>query len=202
MIKCASQISNNGKPCRKWSRNLSGWLRPELWIRFPPSHFVTFSGCAKLFNLTQTLKRFCDVSTFYKIYRQKKKIVSAKRPTILWYYFKDILPVTQKSEAVRAGNYRDCFVNQAHPWLLLVNSHTHPWNSWKRTLLVWLCWSAYCNYVAFNCALLTPSDRGWAATRDWDESLVCGFEAGRNSLFCYKDPFFHHSAWPWSQREK
>lgn len=68
------------------------------------------------------------------------------------------LTLTQNTEAVRPGNYRDCFVNQAHPWLLLVNSHTHHWNSWKRTLLVWLCWTAYCNYVAFNCALLTPSD--------------------------------------------
>lgn len=64
----------------------------------------------------------------------------------------------QKMEAVRAGNYRDRSVNQAHPRLLLVNSHTHSWNSCKRTLLVWLCWSAYCNYVAFNCALLTLSD--------------------------------------------
>lgn len=81
----------------------------------------------------------------------------------IWWHTASHAPLTltQNPEAVRAGNYRDCFVNQAHPWLLLVNSHTHPWNSWKRTLLVWLCWSAYCNYVAFNCALLTPSD--------WDE---------------------------------
>lgn len=100
-----------------------------------------------------------EMQQSYKTYRQKYRHSNKKRPTISWYYFKAILPVTQNPEAVRAGNYRDCFVNQAHPWLLLVNSHTHPWNSWKRTLLVWLCWSAYCNYVAFNCALLTPSDR-------------------------------------------
>lgn len=67
---------------------------------------------------------------------------------------------------VRAGNYRAYFVNRAHPWLLLVSSHTHLWNSWKRTLLVWLCWCAYCNYVAFNCAPLTPShwDALWLGT--------------------------------------
>lgn len=91
------------------------------------------------------------------------------------------LTLTQNPEAVRAGNYRGCFVNQAHPWLLLVNGHTHPWNSWKRTLLVWLCFSAYCNYVAFNCALLTPlaldeqCDQGLRSCswiQSWQRTLV------------------------------
>lgn len=78
---------------------------------------------------------------------------------------------------VRAGNYRAYFVNRAHPWLLLVNSHTHLWNSWKRTLLVWLCWSAYCNYVAFNCAPLTPSH--WDALRPGTEiSPFCFSQIG------------------------
>lgn len=104
--------------------------------------------------------------------------------------------LTQNPEAVRAGNYRDCFVNQAHPWLLLVNSHTHPWNSWKRTLLVWLCRSAYCNYVAFNCALLTPSD--------WDELwpgtemslLFADLRPVWKFMFCYKDSFSIISLFP------
>lgn len=102
--------------------------------------------------------------------------------------------LTQNPEAVRAGNYRDGFVNQAHPCLLLVNSHTHPWNSWKRTLLVWLCWSAYCNYVAFNCALLTPSDRDEPWPRTEMRLLFVDFEADCNSLcFVMKAhfPSFH-----------
>lgn len=101
---------------------------------------------------------------------------SISGPLVLWFFihlkvafiitlttFDDYHPLcpltlSQKMEAVRVGNYRDRSVNQAHPWLLLVNSHTHSWNSCKRTLLVWLYWSAYCNYVAFNCALLTLSE--------------------------------------------
>lgn len=100
------------------------------------------------------------------------------------------LPLTQNPEAVRAGNYRDCFVNQAHPWLLLVNSHTHPWNSWKRTLLVWLCRSAYCNYVAFNCALLTPSD--WDALWPGTEMSLLFVDLRLVGIVCvvYKGSFF------------
>lgn len=110
----------------------------------------------------------------------------------VWWHTTTHAPrtLTQNPEA---GNYRGCFINQAHPWLLLVNSHTHAWNSWKRTLLVWLCWSAYCNYVAFNCALLTPSRLGWAVTRDLGESPVCWSEAGwdLDGIVCFaiKDVF-------------
>lgn len=170
------------------------WLK-DLWVQFAADSWLfqfrlSLKTISKMMTLDNILK---DAFIVFTHSRYSKAIVDRQiqNHNIRWSTTSPApLPLTQNPEAVRAGNYRDCFVNQAHPWLLLVNSHTHPWNSWKRTLLVWLCRSAYCNYVAFNCALLTPSD--WDALWPGTEMSLLFVDLRLVGIVCvvYKGSFF------------